>query len=425
MNRPILLTCLLALATLGQGLQAQAPDPKRNVRVLSLNCYCFPDRTTQIAKYATRFLDWVGIRKGEVDLASGITKGIPQRIDLIAAYVNKSGAQIACFSELWKFANKKRMMDRLGKGWHFYWNQDKDDITNPAMMDDGLLIASKWPAIETSPNFFQKVSRESGGVSGRAVRWFTYDDREDDEKMAQKGAIIFAFDHNYETMILADTHLQSGTAKSALAVEEKQMQQLAREMDAFASRLRDPMAPTPVVLVGDFNQPITFRKAKGRVYDRVSWMIDRYNAVIQGNPFRAELSLAGRVDDLADARKAGTILEIDELKNQVTTRKPHQSSPAPLAASDPDAKIERFNGGDSGGWDYWMYATDPPGRQVLDDVWVSYKWAKVEDYQVKRKEILGDKVDAAGHGKPYDADTAFSDHAAIMFTVVPTTRKRF
>jgi len=154
-------------------------------------------------------------------------------------------------------------------------------------------------------------------------------------------------------------------------------------------------------------------------------MINRYNAVIQGNPYRAELSLAGRVDALADAMKAGTILEIDELKNQVTTRKPHQPSLAPLAASDPDARIERFNGSDSGGWDCWMYATDPPGRQVLDDVWVSDKWAKVEDYHVKRKEILGDKVNAAGQGQPYDADTAYSDHAAITCTVVPTTRKRF
>jgi len=92
MNRSILLSWLLVLAILGQGFQAgaQAPDPKRNVKVLWLNCYCFPDRTTQAAKYATRFLDWVGIRKGEVNLASGITKGIPQRIDLIADYANKS-----------------------------------------------------------------------------------------------------------------------------------------------------------------------------------------------------------------------------------------------------------------------------------------------------------------------------------------------
>jgi hypothetical protein len=180
-----------------------------------------------------------------------------------------------------------------------------------------------------------------------------------------------------------------------------------------------------VVLVGDFNQPITCRKAKGRVYDRVSWMIDRYNAVIQGNPYRAELSLAGRVDDLADAVKAGTILEIDELKDQVMARKPRQSSRTPLPAADPDARIERFNGSDSGGWDYWKYATDPPGRQVLDDVWLTSSWAKVEDYQVQRKEFLGDQADAAGKGKTYDPDIAYSDHAALFFTIVPTTRKRF
>src|SRR5689334_16153086 len=102
------MSCCFAISHLAE------PEPEaKNLTVYTGNCYCFPEDVVELLKTVTGGLTKVGWMDKQVDLVSGITHTIPERIQMIAENVIAKDPDVAVFQELWGDKNKKRMQSAL------------------------------------------------------------------------------------------------------------------------------------------------------------------------------------------------------------------------------------------------------------------------------------------------------------------------
>lgn len=389
--RPALRTLTLALA-LELGAAAQAQAQPNSITLLSLNCYAFPAKTQKALKAITGFMDSVTFgRIGTKDLASGVETPIPVRIDKIALAIRDLRPDVVCLQEIWKRDNKDQMIKALAKDYPYTYFNPNLASSNVAMMDDGLLVASRFP--------FQ------------FTRSFTYEDFAGDEKMAKKGADIVAIRTARGPILFVDTHMQAGTEREDLQVKEKQATQLARELvdikTSGNSSLR-AFRDAPVVIAGDFNEPITFINmpgAKPRVVDRTRWLVATFNAggiPVDNKARRARLMATYQAADAA---------EIYELKRQIVLKT--AAGDNKIADREDLKLLGQFNG-DWSGWAYWTESSDPKGYQILDHVFIDERKLNLTGYQTLRREFLGETDPERQRFSPANA---LSDHAAIITTI--------
>jgi endonuclease/exonuclease/phosphatase family metal-dependent hydrolase len=384
MQRPLLL--LGAGLLLGVSARAAA-----DFKVMSLNCYAFPAGSRAALKKVTGALAKLRLVEKEVDLTAGIDQPIHQRVRKNARFFLGQKPDVVCCQELWKEENKKIMIHELhGHYPHAFYNhafyKNRLKAHNPAQMDDGLLIASR-----VRPFFHDTL---------------TYSDKAGDEQRAEKGALLVGLTEHGSTWLVVDTHLQAGTEPGDLAIKDKQIRQLGRRI--LDDQARQPrLKHARVVVIGDFNEPITWRQARGQLVNRTQWMADAFR--------QAGLDLDNRqeVDQLLRKYQIRQEEDIYELQGKGIL-KDAQGRQTGTTTSSQDPLVRQFNDNKIWGWSYWEDATEPTGLQILDTAFLSPA-CQLRSLKTYRKEILGDQPS----GKPYDSRAATSDHAAIMLTFAP------
>lgn len=365
--------------------------------ILSLNCYSFPDLPV--------------LR----DLSSGVGQSISTRIKKIGEFVQKEDPDIAVFQELWMRDNKKHMIKALGcdkelpviieerfdcPGSKYpYMFIDVPKKRYEPGMDSGLMIASKFP-IEWS----EKI---------------VYTDKEEEEKSANKGALFIRItDKTGKPVFIVDTHLQSGTGLSAIAIREKQMGQLGA---ALAKAIKDFLEKNPkgkdyrITVIGDLNEPTKYIEPQKMLTERSTYLVNAINKELEKAGLK-KVSVKQELDIVAQRLGAQEILEVHELE-----RIKEGGVPGILRSVDgnilktltkDDRLVQGLRGGDVAEGGYFPYSSDGGsggGRQLLDHDFDDED-SKILEYKNFRKEVLGDE----GPQKQWNPATALSDHAAIM-----------
>jgi endonuclease/exonuclease/phosphatase family metal-dependent hydrolase len=394
---------LLLSACAGGGSAPASATPKaaEGIKVLTINCYCFPPDITFLTRMVTEFFAELGIGH-TVNLTEGITQSIPGRIDLLARFIRTQNPDVICFQELWKDTNKRQMIRRLVSDYPFVFTHGAlGDDTNPILMDDGLLIMSKYPAADP----------------GR-IQYVEYPDKEGEELLARKGAIVVELQHPAGNLLLATTHLQSGTGLSAVMIRDKQIRQLAQAL----GKAQDPSREAPpIALVGDLNDPIMYVEERGAVsrtlFDRSRWLVDSLNQQLESDGHGAGLGNRAELATLMAALPVEHLAIIQQLAGTGMLLDPTGTRRDPRGV-DPEY-LGQLDGRPEFGWSYFSGATDPAGIQILDHVFLQDDRIRLGACQVFRKEVLADERNQAGNGRTYNGDLALSDHAAVMVTLVP------
>jgi endonuclease/exonuclease/phosphatase family metal-dependent hydrolase len=386
---------------------AQTPRDPDELRVMTLNCYCFPERLTNALKGIT----WIGEAFGgkkAIDLQRGIQQDTTTRKRYLLQIILREKPDVVCLQECWN-GEKDFFRNALKASYHVYENKGPWSKSARKILDDGLMVFSKDEAVRSSRN---------------TVRTFIYDDFEDDENMADKGAVILEFQHNDKPWILVNTHLQSGTREGALKIKVRQVHQLASELRDLQDG--DPVArDAQVVWVGDDNEPISYIEVGASVtdtlFDRTQYLLDQANQEFAKGHSHLVLSNDQAVARLAREHGCERVVQVYDLDNRGVLRQAGEKGPGepwPLGNH-----WRWFNGTPGFGWAYLKEATDPSGRQVLDHAFVDDARTEVSDILTLRKAVLGDKRPLTGSDRDtYNPDTALSDHAAVIFTLKPRAR---
>jgi endonuclease/exonuclease/phosphatase family metal-dependent hydrolase len=184
-----------------------------------------------------------------------------------------------------------------------------------------------------------------------------FEDKYDDETHAHKGFLIMGIYHpSGGFILLVNTHLQSGTDDKSCSIRLNQIGQLVGRIRELA-RLDWRIQNATILTGGDTNDPIT-------------------------------VDLSRPVDQWA-------------------TR--------PLPAD--NSSQLRFNGNPAN-WSYFSKATEPSGRQMLDQLFLDPTKATLLSITVMRQEFMGDPGFAVHKGDPkqtYNPVPAISDHAGVLF----------
>lgn len=425
MRSPILPGLLLTLLVLlGLPVRAQGTE----LRLMSLNTYCFPEGKRDLVKFLRI-----------ADLTAGIDTSISQRIDRIADLAADKNAEVVFFQELWGASNKNRMIAKLQPKFKFvFWN-DENAPKDPSYMDDGLLIASqRIPFLEHKLIYRDRVGDENAGFLKGG---------------AQKGAIMIGvYDRSGKAILLVNTHMQSGTGTLDIETKGKQVKQLAdeiRSMQEIDPRLRNAQ----IIIGGDFNEPVGWREGERRLVDRSKWLTDAFNAagvpVLNNQLIKRLISVYrpnsivevhelkkqglfkdGREQPLYELGPADSYLDEngyprDHFKVIKTYAGDGPAGPVGSKASRGDEKVLGQLLGNDRLWSFFQDATDPIGRQVLDFFLVDDGRSVIKDYKVLRFEVLGDSSYLGNYtegrlkGEPlhYNSRVALSDHAAILATI--------
>ncbi len=377
---------VLSVLALLQALPALAQA--NDIKLMTINCYCFPTGKTSLLKGLTSIGNFlapaVGKKVDVVDLQKGIQKEAPQRIDEIAAQILRNSPDVIFFQELWGDDNKNRMIDRLSANYKYnYWNdKNRHGVTE---LDDGLLIMSRWVPYHTA--------------------CLQYEHTYDDEKHANKGALLMALYNPQNGFItLVNTHMQSGTDNEACATKEAQIREIGEWVRGL-KRKDWRIANSDFIVGGDFNEPFCLQADKGQIIDRTAYLTRVYNQ--EGMPLN---NLQMR-DWLCNHYKINKVVEVDQIRRGGAILAKGQPGAEMLSAEDPVAG--RFNGGSGGQWTYWAVASEPTGWQVLDHFFMNPARCKMKSFIVLRSEFLGDRrPDVA-----FDPYKAISDHAALVMVV--------
>jgi hypothetical protein len=321
---------------------------------------------------------------------------------------------------------------------------------NPLKMDSGLFLASKFPLLKSA--------------------YITYKDKAGDEVNARKGALIVLFrDRRNNPVLLALTHLQSWRDLKYVKIRHKQIRQLGTFLSSkeVQRTWASTVAPSgtiqmqfpgigsqnvaigkelvnlwdikdlTTVIVGDFNDPITYEKDQHRLIDRITCFT---NTLRETGVHVFSTDLITMLNNKLDIQEYVAIDEPDDMATvtqHVGTNKAHTyiiknasaiKRKKDLAAINSLYRVlkeqavtnslykvlGRFYDTKDGKvlWSYFKDATDAKGIQLLDPVLMDAKSA-ITKYDVLRKEILGDQ----GEAKPYDPKVALSDHAHIMVEI--------
>jgi len=425
------------------------------------NCYAFPTKITSFLRGTSKVFGH------EINLVSGIDKSIEQRIVDIAKLVLEKDPDVVVFEELWKNDNKILMEKSLKSRYpYIYWiamsrseelqvgksagkflktlftNPGKlgESETymelNPLKMDSGLFLASKFPLLKSA--------------------YITYKDKAGDEINANKGALVVLFrDRRNNPVLLALTHLQSWRDLEYVKIRHKQIRQLGEFLSSKEVQRTWALTVAPsrtiqmqlpgsgpvqdiaigkevvnlwnikdltTVIVGDFNDPITYEQDTHRLIDRITCFTGTLRKTgvhvfstdlitMLNNKLGIQEYVA--IDEPADI---ATVTEpVGTRKARTYTIKNAAAMGKKLGATNSlYAVLGRFYDTKDGKvlWSYFKDTTDAKGIQLLDPVLVDAK-SVISQYDVLRKEILGDQ----GEAKPYDPKVALSDHAHIMVKI--------
>jgi endonuclease/exonuclease/phosphatase family metal-dependent hydrolase len=379
------LAALWATAAL-PALAAAKPVP---FKLMTANCYAFDETLAKTLKDVTWLGSKLGFSDKPIDLQSGIQKNTGTRRREISQQVIASGADVACFQELWNADNKIDMINLLSKKYKYYYITSK--IKNgKTEMDDGLLMVSKWPPFFTYSEEFK--------------------DRYDEEKRAHKGFLMMGLNiPGGGFLLVIGTHIQSGTDDTACQVRDKQLTQMVNAVNGLKKtdwRIQN----AKVLVAGDLNEPITIDG--NLMFDRSRCLVDRFNEL--GWPVNSDQTLA----ILTKKYKTAEVYHGNQVQRKGLIRAVNQAIPvnkwSNRAIPADNSSIARFNG-DKANWPYFVEASEPSGRQLLDHAFLDPSVATLEKFTVYRKEFLGDKMD--GGQNTYDAYTAISDHAGVLFTL--------
>ena len=188
------------------------------IRILSLNCYCFPWATVQALHMLLGIDLHSRVKKSSTDL----------RIAGISKYIRQFKPDIICFQELWKIENKNLMKSLLptyidisdtNTGWLFGIGVDSGLLT---------LVNPKFSVISS--------------------QLYTYKNKGHSQSMlANKGAqITHLRTSSQSSFIIINTHLDTTETRY------KQMEELANMFEIKFSGKQHH-----ILLCGDFNTPIT------------------------------------------------------------------------------------------------------------------------------------------------------------------------
>jgi endonuclease/exonuclease/phosphatase family metal-dependent hydrolase len=366
--------------------------PANEFELLTLNTYCFPIGTTDALGKVKSIAEFFSKKTGEKipNLQSGITKPVPQRIGEIARFVAKQGTDVVMFQELWSDANKEMMINNLCGAYPYgFYVPSEVPVYSMVKMDDGLLILSRTP--------FLRVMK------------ITYADGIDDEKLANKGALLVGLrDRKGEPMLIVNSHLQSGTSLESIQVRQKQM-------GAVANAIKEMIARTPdlrncrIVVGGDLNEPLGFIQDPGYLTDRTDYLVRELQAagvmVSNDQMVRQEARKLGvkeiiTVNELArDPDRKGIVRDLDLNERRSLDMKAKEGE---IAARNGQFRTQVNPD-----------ATDPDATQILDHVFLDNR-TKLKAFKVFREEILGGAGKLQGSNLP---PAAISDHAAFKVTL--------
>lgn len=366
--------------------------PANEFEILTLNTYCFPVGTTDALGKVKTIAEFFSRKAGEKipNLQSGITKPVPQRIGEIARFVERQGTDVAMFQELWSDANKEMLIENLCGAYPYgFYVPSEVPVYSMVKMDDGLLILSKTP--------FLRVMK------------VTFADGIDDEKLANKGALLVGLrDRRGEPMLVVNSHLQSGTSLDSIRVRQKQM-------GAIANAIKEMIARTPdlrncrIVVGGDLNEPLGYIQDPGYLTDRTDYLARELQA--------AGVMVSNDQMVLQEARKLGVkeIITVNELANSPgrkgIVRDLDLNEKRSLDMFAPEGGIAARNG--QFRTQVNPDATDPDATQILDHVFLDNR-TKLKAFKVFREEILGGAGKLQGSNLP---PAAISDHAAFKVTL--------
>lgn len=366
--------------------------PANEFELLTLNTYCFPIGTTDALGKVKTIAEFFSKKAGEKipNLQSGITKPVPQRIGEIARFVEKQGTDVVLFQELWSDANKEMMVRNLCGAYPYgFYVPSEVPVYSMVKMDDGLLILSRTP--------FLRVMK------------ITYSDGIDDEKLANKGALLVGLrDRRGEPMLIVNSHLQSGTSMESIKVRQKQM-------GAMASAIREMIARTPdlrncrIVVGGDLNEPLGYIQDPGYLTDRTAYLVQELQA--------AGVMVSNDAMVKQEARKLGVkeIITVNELARDLDrkgiVRDLDLNEKRSLDMKAKEGEIAARNG--QFRTQVNPDATDPDATQILDHVFLDNR-TKLKAFKVFREEILGGAGKLEGSNLP---PNAISDHAAFKVTL--------
>jgi len=416
---------------------APAENPNDQLTVFSLNTYCFPQSISDAL--------WKASKKA---LMSGMRQNRSTRIAKIAALAVKQQPDVIQFQELWGADNKKEMIDRImeqpgGKDYRYiFWN-DEHQTLRPFVLDDGLLVLSRRrPFMERKIIYTARHGDEDMPVSISTAF---------QQIGAEKGALILGYySKDGKAILLADTHMNSGTHIDAVETKRNQLNQLADEL--IKIQKTDPRtADAQFIIGGDFNEAVCWRtEPVNRIADRTKWMTDAYNkkgipvsnqqmikflasnlqprpqevvdvneldmrSVVKDLSGNVRYTLVGKgvrfrnwkpdgsvsldVDPAPSYRKAVELLDkkYQDLKDKndlslsyslETVNVPGVGKPGDRAPQY-DNEIQGRHG--DAGYAYFPFATEPSGTQVLDHFFVNDKRSEIVGYRVMRRETLGDE----------------------------------
>lgn len=156
-----------------------------------------------------------------------LNDGQLDRVDSIAAYLNRSGADVLVLQEVFHRKARKQLTGALSENYPY--------ITKPGPLSfwgisSGVMIASKDSIHLTKRISFQKSTGS--------------------DRMAKKGGIAATIERNNQNYTIIGTHLQAGKGKERESIRRSQMMKL-KSLSASIKELCN----SPVIFAGDFNIP--------------------------------------------------------------------------------------------------------------------------------------------------------------------------
>lgn len=172
--------------------------------------------------------DSIKVLSWNVFLRPGILKdGQMDRVDSIAAYLNKSDADVLVLQEVFHRKARKKLISSISDEYPF--------ITKPGPMSfwgisSGVMIVSR-----DSIKLTKRISFSRGKGS---------------DKMAKKGGVAAMITHNDKNYHIIGTHLQAGKGNERESIRRSQMLTLKKLSTSIKN-----LCNAPVIYAGDFNIP--------------------------------------------------------------------------------------------------------------------------------------------------------------------------
>lgn len=374
---------------------AMAGGPPVDLSLFTANCYCFDETQTKALKDLTWFGNKItGGRVDVKDLQSGIQKNTGTRRREISQTIAASKADFVFLQELWNDKNKQDMVDLLSKDYKYSYSASNIK-RGLAETDDGLLMFSKWPPFYTTAQEFE--------------------DKYDDETHAHKGYLIMGIYHpSAGFFLLVNSHLQSGTDDKSCEIRQVQIAQLVGRLRALA-KLDWRIQNATLIFGGDLNEPITLDRDNKILFDRTRPMVEAFNALGVNIDNNQTLAMLCKELDIREVYNGNQVTKRGVIRAVDLSRPMGQWASRPLPVD--NSSQARFNGNPAN-WSYFSKATEPSGRQMLDQLFLDPAKATLQSITVMRQEFMGDPGFAVHKGDPkqtYNPVPAISDHAGVLF----------